>query len=44
MKAKYDVRPPIRLELEWDFSLWFAALSPILGILLGLVGAFLVEK
>jgi hypothetical protein len=26
----------------WSFSTWFALLSPVIGILLGLVGAFLV--
>jgi len=25
----------------WNFSFWFALLSPLIGILLGLVGAFL---
>jgi hypothetical protein len=26
---------------EWDFSLWFALLSPLIGILFGILGAFL---
>ena len=26
---------------EWDFSLWFALLSPVIGILLGILGVFL---
>jgi len=26
----------------WDFSRWFAVLSPLIGILLGFVGAFFV--
>jgi hypothetical protein len=25
----------------WGFSAWFVLLSPVIGILLGLVGAFL---
>jgi hypothetical protein len=29
--------------IEWDFSLWFVALSPVLGVLLGLFGVFLVQ-
>jgi hypothetical protein len=28
----------------WDFSRWFAVLSPVIGILLGLFGAFLVLR
>jgi hypothetical protein len=28
---------------EWDFSLWFALLSPLIGILLGFLGAFLLS-
>jgi len=35
MKTKYEVRLPVRLGPEWDFSLWFALLSPLIGILLG---------
>ena len=27
---------------EWDFSLWFAVLSPVIGILLGIFGVFLL--
>ena len=26
----------------WGFSTWFVLLSPVIGVLLGLVGAFLV--
>ena len=26
----------------WDFSRWFAVLSPLIGVLLGFVGAFFV--
>jgi Mg2+ and Co2+ transporter CorA len=26
---------------QWNFSRWFAVLSPLIGVLLGLVGAFL---
>jgi hypothetical protein len=27
---------------EWDFSLWFALLSPLIGILFGILGGFLL--
>ena len=27
---------------QWNFSLWFALLSPVIGILLGILGAFLL--
>jgi hypothetical protein len=27
---------------QWDFSRWFSVLSPLIGVLLGLVGAFLL--
>jgi len=26
--------------IEWDFSLWLALLSPVIGILLGILGGF----
>jgi len=26
----------------WNFSLWFALLSPVIGILLGILGVFLL--
>jgi hypothetical protein len=26
----------------WDFSRWFAVLSPLIGVLLGFLGAFVV--
>jgi len=42
MKTKYEVRLPVRLGPEWGFSLWFALLSPVIGILLGILGAFLL--
>ena len=42
MKTKYEVRLPVRLGPEWDFSLWFALLSPVIGILLGILGVFLI--
>ena len=42
MKTKYEVRLPVRLGPEWDFSLWFALLSPLIGILLGFFGGFLL--
>ncbi len=40
MKTKYEVRLPVRLGPEWNFSLWFALLSPL--ILLGFLGGFLL--
>ena len=27
---------------QWNFSLWFALLSPFIGVLLGFLGVFLV--
>jgi hypothetical protein len=27
---------------EWNFSLWFALLSPVIGVLLGILGVFLL--
>ena len=27
---------------QWNFSLWFALLSPVIGILLGILGVFLL--
>jgi hypothetical protein len=27
---------------EWDFSLWFALLSPLIGVLLGILGVFVL--
>ena len=29
-----------RAIAEWDFSLWFGLLSPLIGILLGILGVF----
>jgi hypothetical protein len=29
---------------DWNFSRWFVALSPLVGVLLGLIGAFLVSR
>jgi hypothetical protein len=28
---------------EWNFARWFAVLTPVIGVLLGLFGAFLVN-
>ena len=42
MKTKYEGRLPVRLGPEWGFSLWFALLSPVIGILLGILGVFLL--
>jgi hypothetical protein len=27
---------------QWNFALWFALLSPLIGILLGVLGVFLL--
>jgi hypothetical protein len=27
---------------QWNFSLWFALLSPVIGILFGILGGFLL--
>jgi hypothetical protein len=27
---------------QWNFSLWFALLSPVIGIFLGILGVFLL--
>ena len=43
MKTKYEIKLPVRLGPEWDFSLWFALLSPLIGIWLGFLGGFLRE-
>jgi hypothetical protein len=29
---------------EWNFSLWFALLSPLIGILLGFLGGFILYQ
>jgi hypothetical protein len=29
---------------EWDLSLWFAILSPLIGVLVGLVGLFVLAR
>jgi hypothetical protein len=36
MKTKLDT------IAQWNFSLWFALLSPVIGILLGILGVFLI--
>ena len=42
MKTKYEARLPVWLGPEWDFSRWFALLSPVIGVLLGILGVFLL--
>jgi hypothetical protein len=37
MKTKYDS------IADWNFSLWFVLLSPVIGILSGILGVFLVH-
>jgi hypothetical protein len=29
---------------DWDFSLWFALLSPLIGVLLGVLGVFIFYR
>jgi hypothetical protein len=29
---------------EWDFSRWFALLSPLIGVLLGVLGVFILYR
>jgi hypothetical protein len=40
MKTK--IKLPARLPREWDFSLWFALLSPLIGFLFGIFEGFLL--
>ena len=40
MKTK--IKLPVRLGPEWDFSLWFALLSPLIGFLFGIFEGFLL--
>ncbi len=42
MKTKCEIKLPVRLGPDWDFSLWFALLSPLIGVLLGFLGVFLL--
>ncbi len=42
MKTKYEIKLPVRLGPEWDFSLWFALLSPLIGFLFGILEGFLL--
>jgi hypothetical protein len=37
MKSKYDT------IAEGNFSLWFALVSPVIGVLLAILGVFLVH-
>jgi hypothetical protein len=38
MKTKWDS------IAEWNFSLWFALLSPVIGVLLGILGGLLLGR
>jgi hypothetical protein len=40
MKTK--IKLPVRLAPEWDFSLWYALLSPLIGFLFGIFEGFLL--
>ena len=45
MKARMPGRSKTHrgeLALDWDFSLWFALLSPLIGFLFGIFEGFLV--
>ena len=44
IKIKLPFRSKIRRELapEWDLSLWFALLSPVIGFLFGIFEGFLL--
>jgi hypothetical protein len=42
VKTKYEIKLPVRLGPDWNFSLWFALLSPVIGVLLGILGGFLL--
>jgi hypothetical protein len=33
-----------RAIADWDFSLWFALLSPLIGVLLGVLGVFIFYR
>jgi hypothetical protein len=41
-KESMIMNPKRHAIAAWDFSRWFAALSPLVGILSGFVGAFFV--
>jgi len=46
-KIKLPVRSKTRrgeLGPEWDFSLWFALLSPLIGFLFGIFEGFLLYR
>jgi hypothetical protein len=40
MKTK--IKLLVRLGPEWDLSLWFALLSPLIGFLFGILEGFLL--
>ena len=39
---KIKIKLPVRLASEWDFSLCFALLSPLIGFLFGIFEGFLL--
>jgi hypothetical protein len=43
-KEIMTMNPRRNAIVAWGFSTWFAYLSPVIGILLGLFGAFLVLR
>ena len=38
------MKPQCHTVTDWDFSFWFTLLSPVIGILLGFLGAFLLLR
>jgi hypothetical protein len=42
MKTK--TKRPLQVAPEWDFSLWFAMLSPVIGFLFGIFEGFLLYR
>ena len=40
MKTK--IKLPVWFAREWDFSLWFALLGPLIGFLFGILEGFLL--
>ena len=44
MKPNFETTLASRLGRGWDFSRWFALLSPLIGAALGLFGVFLLYR
>ena len=41
-QRRRNLRKETVMIAQWNFSLWFALLSPVIGILLGILGVFLL--